>query len=722
MVITMPLKNNSPEYWRNRMLLLEKAQQLKTERFIKDVERQYAYAARTIEDQILVWYARFAQNNQIDMATARQWLNTKELAEFKWDVKQYIKYGQENALDQRWMKELENASARVHISRLEALKLQMQQQVEALYGNKLDGVDNHLRRIYSDEYFHTAYEIQKGFNIGWDLHDIDSNRLTKILSRPWAADGKTFSSRIWTNKQQLYNTLQTQLSQAVITGKSPADAIQVLVDQFGVDKRKAGRLIMTETAAFASAAQKDCYSNLSVERFEIVATLDSSTSEICQELDGQVFDMQDYEVGVTAPPFHCWCRTVTVPFFDDNYGERAARGADGKTYYVPSDMKYEDWAKSFVGGGSKAGLSQIDRPGIIDNIMNSDAMSKFDDVHRALIKTDLENASDMNIRIVQQSIDKLHLDTAGTQGCFYRPGSGYLEMNMSKDPLDNVRTFWHEYGHYIDDVRHGNGLKLLSIAGDSNYSFEVMGVSSRADLVLKYDSRVGSDIQGFLDQMAPGKYDVRGDNYVNIYLKGTDIQIGEQWGANHKDFSALMDEINDGLKRKLGAYDSQEYLRKLARPMAPEWSKYWTQYRTPKRQLLRNKPAFKGAEEAWNTAMKNYVDAVGVWEKTNFNAYAEADKLYKDYMNRQARFAAVSDLLEGETRGEMGMRILWGGHDSTYFKINDKHVREGWANWFQLTFQNDIEMLNYLEEYAPEAKRIFEECYDELVKQTFGGG
>ena len=354
----MAVKNNSPEYWRNRMLLLEKAQLQKTERFIKDVERQYAYAARNIEDQIIVWYARFAQNNQIDMATARQWLNTKELAEFKWDVKQYIKYGQENALDQRWMTELENASARVHISRLEALKLQMQQRVEALYGNQLDGVDNHLRRIYSDEYFHTAYEIQRGFNLGWDLHDIDSNRLTKILSRPWAADGKTFSSRIWTNKQQLYNTLQTQLSQAVITGKSPTDAIQVLVDQFGVDKRKAGRLIMTETAAFASAAQKDCYSNLSVERFEIVATLDTHTSEICQELDGQVFDMQDYEVGVTAPPFHCWCRTVTVPYFADNYGERAARDAEGNTYYVPSDMKYEDWAKSFVGGGSKAGLSQ----------------------------------------------------------------------------------------------------------------------------------------------------------------------------------------------------------------------------------------------------------------------------------------------------------------------------------------------------------------------------
>jgi SPP1 gp7 family putative phage head morphogenesis protein len=86
---------------------------------------------------------------------------------------------------------------------------------------------------------------------------------------------------------------------------------------------------MTESAYFASASQKDAFNDLDVERFEIVATLDSRTSVICQDLDGHIFDMKDYEAGVTAPPFHVWCRTTTVPYFEDNYGERAARDADG---------------------------------------------------------------------------------------------------------------------------------------------------------------------------------------------------------------------------------------------------------------------------------------------------------------------------------------------------------------------------------------------------------
>lgn len=38
------------------------------------------------------------------MAEARKMLNAKELAELKWDLKEYIKYDHENELNQIWMK------------------------------------------------------------------------------------------------------------------------------------------------------------------------------------------------------------------------------------------------------------------------------------------------------------------------------------------------------------------------------------------------------------------------------------------------------------------------------------------------------------------------------------------------------------------------------------------------------------------------------------------
>jgi SPP1 gp7 family putative phage head morphogenesis protein len=129
---------------------------------------------------------------------------------------------------------------------------------------------------------------------------------------------------------------------------------------------QAGRLVMTESAYFSSQSQKDAFNALDVEKFEIVATLDSSTSEICRELDGKVFDMKNFEPGVTAPPFHPWCRTTTVPYFDDNFTERAARGEDGKTYYVDSRLNYKEWEKTFVEDGSKSGLKEVKENDIID--------------------------------------------------------------------------------------------------------------------------------------------------------------------------------------------------------------------------------------------------------------------------------------------------------------------------------------------------------------------
>jgi SPP1 gp7 family putative phage head morphogenesis protein len=341
------------------MELLEKAQLQKGQKYLLDLEKQYKITSANIEKELTYWYERFAVNNKISMAEARKLLTTRELKEFRWTVEEYIKYGRENAMNQAWMRELENASARVHVSRLQALKLQLQQQVEVLYGNQMDDLDRLLRDIYTDGYYHTAYEIQKGFNIGWNLHQFNEKQLDRILSKPWSTDGRTFSDRIWTNKQQLLGTLQTKLTQSVIRGEEPKKVIAEIANQFNVDRKKAGRLVMTESAAFASIAQKDCFKELGVEKFEIVATLDQRTSDICQDLDGEVFDMKDYEVGVTAPPFHPWCRTVTAPYFDDNYGERVARDEEGNVYYVPSNMKYKDWKKKFIEGGDKKELKPI---------------------------------------------------------------------------------------------------------------------------------------------------------------------------------------------------------------------------------------------------------------------------------------------------------------------------------------------------------------------------
>lgn len=445
------LKKNR-KYWKKRFEILEESAIKKGADYYESLDKQYRVAEKRIESQISTWYQRFAYNNNISLTEARRLLNSSELEEFKWSVEEYIKHGQQNAFTQEWMKELENASAKVHISRLESLKLQMQQELEVLYGNQLDGVDKLARDIYTDNYYHTAFEIQKGFNVGWNLHSLDNRLLDKVISKPWTADGRTFSDKLWTQKNDLITTLHTEITQAIMRGDAPDRAIDTIARKFKVAKSKAGRLVMTESAYFASASQKDCFKELDVERFEIVATLDSHTSELCQSMDGVVQDMKDFEPGVTAPPFHPWCRTTTVPYFDDDFGERAARDADGNTYYVPSNMTYKEWKNGFV-DGDKSGLEQIvpepikNEPKFIPakTIEEAEVFAKRFTNNVSYKGLSLDNANSINERMGElfdkYSLDKLESVSAnGSKGIM---SSNHHNLNINGKSLGKTLNDFH---------------------------------------------------------------------------------------------------------------------------------------------------------------------------------------------------------------------------------------------------------------------------------------
>lgn len=344
---------SSRDYWEKRALENRLRAEQQTLRSVRQIEQAYDRATAEIQKDIAYWLSKFADNNQISMTEAKKLLKADELKEFRWTVEEYIRHG-ENNLDGRWERQLVNASSRVHISRLESLQVQLRQHVEALSGTSQAEIESLLGNLYQNQYYHTAFNIQKGLGIGWDLQKLDDRKVKAVLSRPWAADGKVFSDRIWENKTRLLSELDTEITRTILTGKKWDDAIRNIALRCQVSKNQAARLVMTEAAAIDSVAQGQCYQDLNVEDFENVATLDFKTSEICREMDGKHFPMSEYKIGVTAPPFHPWCRTCTAPYFDDweelgGAPMRAARDENGQGYeLVPADLTYKEWEKRFV--------------------------------------------------------------------------------------------------------------------------------------------------------------------------------------------------------------------------------------------------------------------------------------------------------------------------------------------------------------------------------------
>lgn len=335
----------SADYWAKRLEALNEAQLGRGEAYVKKADEEYAKATAKIQADVDRWYARLAKNNNVSLADARQLLKANELREFKWTVDEYIKAGRENAVDQRWMKELENASAKVHISRLEALQTQMRQHVEVLTAARQAGTQRVLGEIYKDGYYKSVFELQKGFGVGASFAKLDKRQLETLLTTPWAPDGSNFSARIWGDRNKLVRELQTTLVQGLIRGDAPDKLTDAIARRMNVSREHAARLVLTESAYFSGQSTLAAYKELGVEEYQYVATLDKRTSEPCRKLDGEVFPIGEAQVSVNYPPMHAHCRSTTIPHYDDNIKQRSARGDDGKTYDVPGDMTYKQWEK-----------------------------------------------------------------------------------------------------------------------------------------------------------------------------------------------------------------------------------------------------------------------------------------------------------------------------------------------------------------------------------------
>ena len=362
-------------YWAGRFTQLEQSNHRKAEEVMRDIDSAYRAASREIESQLSTWYGRFANNNGIvDMAEARRLLNSRELQEFRWTVNDYIRHGKENGVSADWSKQLENASARWHVSRLEAIKVQMQNTVETLFGNQLDALDSLAKDTFLSQYKHVAFEIQKGAGIGFDIVGINPAAIKTAIYKPWTLDGRNFSDRIWSNKDALINELHKQLTQNLMIGGDLNRVVEQLEKKMGVSRYNAARLVFTENAYIQAIATGESYRETGVKKFQFMATLDDRTSDICRDMDGNIFDIKDYQPGITVPPLHPWCRSTTVPYSDylKGIGERIARDPDtGKNYYVPREMTYHQWEKTFVTNpatgkaGSKAGLTPVTAAGIL---------------------------------------------------------------------------------------------------------------------------------------------------------------------------------------------------------------------------------------------------------------------------------------------------------------------------------------------------------------------
>lgn len=340
-------------YWEKRFERLKQQQMGKAETVTAAMRREYMKALTALRKEVLDWYYRYAEENEISLADARKELDARELKAFRLTLKEYIKLAKKKDLPQKYIKMLDKASIRTRLDRNQELYIKTSRYVEELAKSQNLSMRSLLSEVYEDSVYKTAYEAQKLKGKFSTFKEVAKQDIETAVSKPWASDGKDFSGRIWENKAQLMNTLQTEMTRSFMIGEGVAPLINRIQKRFNVSFSNARRLVETETAYVQEKAMLDTYDALDVEKYQILAVLDLKTSDICRHLDKKVFDRKDAKPGITMPPFHCYCRSTTIPCIegitDSQEVTRAARDlSTGKTVFVEGDLNYEEWYNKYV--------------------------------------------------------------------------------------------------------------------------------------------------------------------------------------------------------------------------------------------------------------------------------------------------------------------------------------------------------------------------------------
>ena len=310
MTMTTKDKKKIDEYWTERALQQEQNAQIVADRYMAQIGQSLADYKHQLVSEIEKFYARYAVDNKMTHAEAKQYLTDKERREFKYVTLERFR---EMALNPDTPTPLLDALGYRHrISRKEALLAEIERLTAELYG-KPDGIHDKVTEALSDVYIkgkiHQAKNLAHFGIIEKPILGVDA--VKHKMASNWS--GKTFSTNVWGHDAAVYKSISDTINKGLTGGWSIDRMARALSERTGVAYHRADTLVRTETTFYNNLATLDTIKELGGDHYEIVAVLDSRTSEICQSENHKVYPVKEYEPGRTAPPFHVRCRSTIRP-------------------------------------------------------------------------------------------------------------------------------------------------------------------------------------------------------------------------------------------------------------------------------------------------------------------------------------------------------------------------------------------------------------------------
>ena len=384
--------------------------------FYTETNRQIETLMRNLERELHIWVGKFADKQEITIQDANLLVSRADMEELARKAEQYVR---EKNMSAQANQEMDLYNLKMRLTRAEYLMRQISLEIYDTFGNVDSIMQSYLKEMTVEELRRQAGIL--GMTI---THQRAYENIVRVMAMS-PFQGKIYSDRLWNISKDMQGSMYRGLYTSLLAGYHPSTWVSWLREYYIGEASKAThaikRLAVTESARGQSLSQKMTYLDADLEHYTVIC--EPTACPVCTPYDGKVLKVSEFQVGLTAPPFHPWCRCSTS-------GAVLKEEMDQAIEAYRKEMALLAESKQL--GDDFQGISPETYRVLVEDIERTmDSMSSHDIIaQNGMLDSDL-------IKILTtEEINAItdYSRTSGTSGTSYREINKYLRHGKTESP------------------------------------------------------------------------------------------------------------------------------------------------------------------------------------------------------------------------------------------------------------------------------------------------
>ena len=293
------------DYWRDRAEDIMRYVDSTDIDVFEELQKIYIEHSAEVQRDLFAFVTKYADDNKMSYSDALQRLRGVDLSDYQANAEKYRKQAEK---DPELLKRLNEQYASSKVTRFDALNLEMTYKIGVMQGIVEKSFENYLKSTAK-----YAYRKIMGGNSG----ALNEPALKELINTPF--NGYNYSEQIWGNTDNLAKDLREVLKRGFIRGDDVRSMASELAKKYNVARARAQTLIRTDGTAIVNRSAIKRYEESGLEFYRISVHMDNRTTQICKRIhrENKRYRIDEFEAGITAPPFHYNCRSAVIPDEDE---------------------------------------------------------------------------------------------------------------------------------------------------------------------------------------------------------------------------------------------------------------------------------------------------------------------------------------------------------------------------------------------------------------------